>query len=246
LTGLVDYGLASIGIPPTLPNFDDLSEMGTDYLATMAMDAAGIPGSEYVKDGLTDLGKGVVNQMKSSTNVGGPNPFNWNFIKSDPAFLYKPAYVLITLYNPSNVETPQGYIYGSNSYVIDSTKSMSASAEYLYAAFGGNVYYHTFKPIDGQTIPSLAPGQTLVIPVFLEEIVGDSFWTNGPKVDKDQFKMIYYNLGKFEFNFSLNYALPPASETAKAQNLPADAIYTYTASSTSVQFVTEPTVAYGK
>jgi hypothetical protein len=246
LEGLVDYGLASIGIPPTLPNFDQLSEMGTDYLATCAMDAAGIPGSDYIADGLTDLGKGVVNQMKTSTNSGGPNPFNWNFIKADPDFMYKPAYVLITLHNPYNVETPQGYINGSNEFVIDTTKAMDASTQYLYAAFGGNVYYHTFKPVDGQIIPALAPDQTLVIPVFLEEIVGDSFWTNGPKIDKGQFKMIYYNLGKFNFNFSLNYALPPAGETAKAQGLPGDAIYSYTSTGTAISFKTEPAVAYSK
>jgi hypothetical protein len=158
--------------------------------------------------------------------------------------MYKPAYLLITLYNPYDVETPQGYINGSNEFVIDTTKAMDSSAEYLYAAFGGNVYYHTFKPIDGQVIPSLGPKQTLVIPVFLEEIVGDSFWTSGPKVDKDQFKIIYYNLGKFNFSFSLNYSLPPAGETAKTRGLPSDAIYTYTATSTGISFKTEPTVAY--
>jgi len=244
LAGLVDYGLASIGIPPTLPNFDQLSEMGTDYLATVAMDAAGIPANDYIKDGIGDLGKGVVNQMKSSTSTGGPNPFGWNFIKADPDFMYQPAYVLITLYNPHNVETPQGYISGFNEFVIDTTKPKSSSAEYLYAAFGGNVYYRTFKPINGQKIPSLAPKQTLVIPVFLEEIVGDSFWTNGPKVDKGKFKMIYYNLGKFNFNFSLNYALPPAGEAAKAQNLPNDAIYTYSSTGSTISFKTEPMIAY--
>jgi hypothetical protein len=246
LQGMVDYGLASIGIPPTLPNFDELSAMGTDYLATMAMDAAGIPGSDYVADGLNELGKGVVNEMKSSSNAGGPNPFNWNFIKSDPDFLYKPAYVLVTLYNPYDVETPQGYISGSNEFVIDTTKKMSASEEYLYAAFGGNVYYHTFKPISGQIIPSLAPKQTLVIPIFLQEIVGDSFWTNGPKIDKGQFKMIYYNLGEFDFNFTLSYALPPAGEAAKALGLPADAIYSYTSTGSSITFKTQPILAYSK
>jgi len=247
LQGLVDYGLASMGIPPTLPNFDQLTSMGTDYLATMAMESAGIPASDYLKDGLVDLGTGLAANATSSANVGGPNPFNWNFIKADPDYLYRPAYMLITLYNPYDVATPAGYISGSNQYIIDSTKvPLSVHEEDLYATFSGNVYYSTFKTVSGQKIPSLAPKQTLVIPIFLEELVGERIWTNGPKIDSIDFQKMYFNLGKFDFNFTLTYELPAASETAKAQGLPADAIYSYASTGSSISFTTEPSIAYSK
>ncbi len=247
LQGLVDYGLASIGIPPTLPNFDQLTSMGTDYLATMAMEAAGIPPIDYLKDGLSDLGSGLAANATSSANVGGPNPFSWNFIKSDPDYLYRPAYMLITLHNPYDVATPAGYISGSNQFIIDTSKVyLSGHEEDLYATFSGNVYYSTFKTVSGQKIPALAPKQTLVIPIFLEELVGERIWTNGPKIDKIDFQTMYFSLGKFDFNFTLTYELPPASVTAKAQGLPADAIYSYSSTGSSISFTTEPAIAYSK
>jgi hypothetical protein len=47
--------LASIGIPPTLPNFDQLANMGTDYLATIAMEQAGIPADSLAQYGVDQL-----------------------------------------------------------------------------------------------------------------------------------------------------------------------------------------------
>ena len=244
LEGLVDYGLASIGLPPTLPNFDDLANMGTDYLATVAMETAGIPANDYLKDGLVDLSTGIASGMESSTKNGSPNPMAWNFIKSDPDFMYKPAYVTVELYNPYDEPTPQGYINGYNEFVIDTRKPMLTNSEqYLYAAFGGNVYYRTFKPVSGMKIPSLAPKQKLTIPIFLEEFIDTSFWTGGPTVHKDDFKMIYNNLGQYDFEFNFCYELPPASEAAKAMRLPSDAIYSYTTTSTSIHFKVEPYIS---
>lgn len=247
LEGLVDYGLASIGIPPTLPNFDDLTNMGTDYLATVAMEAAGIPANDYLKDGLVDLSKGIASGMDSSTNSGSPNPMGWNFIKSDPDYMYKPAYVMVEIYNPYDVPTPEGYINGRNEFIIDSQKlPLSKAAEYLYAAFGGNVYYQTFKTISGQKIPALAPNQKLTIPIFLEELVGTSLWTNGPKVDRGDFKLMYFGLGEYNFDFNFCYQLPPVSEAVKSAGLAGDAIYSYTTTSTSIHFKIAPTKPYSK
>ncbi|MHC1735327.1 MAG: hypothetical protein AB9921_06620 [Erysipelotrichaceae bacterium] len=245
LEGLVDYGLASIGIPPTLPNFDELTEMGTDYLATMAMEAAGIPATDLMKDGMVELGNGISENIGSASNHSTPNPMNWDFVKLDSDYLYRPAYVLITLHNPYNHPTPGGTLSGYNEYIIDSS-NQSQSEQYLYARFGGNVYYSTFKVVSGQKVPSLAPGQTLVIPVFLEEMTGKSYWTNGPKVDYQSFRMSYFNLGDYEFNFTINYELPNAYETAKAQNPNAkkEAIYSYSTTGNSVGFKGYPNDAY--
>ncbi|MHB1452753.1 MAG: hypothetical protein ACYCYM_02200 [Saccharofermentanales bacterium] len=243
LTGLVDYGLASIGIPPSLPNFDELADMGVDYLATMALETAGVPAADYAKEGLTDIAGGLSSGLSSSTQSASPNPFNWKFIKPDPDALFRPAYLLIELRNDTGVESAPGYINGYNEFIIDTGNGILAGTEQqLYAAYGGNVYYRTFKVVSGQKIPSLAPGQTIVIPVFLEEIIGDSFWSGGPKVDKGYFKMMYYNLGKYDFSFSLMYDLPSAAERAKELNLPDGKIYKYKSTGTSISFTTEPFV----
>lgn len=245
LTAFVDYGLASIGIPPTLPDFDDLTSMGTDYIATMAMESAGIPANEIITDGLSTLSSGIINNLSSSANTATPNPMNWDFVKYDPDYLYRPAYVLITLHNPYSEPTPEGTLSGYNQYIIN-TASKSQAEEILFAAFGGNVYYSTFKIVSNQKVPSLAPGQTLVIPVFLEEMTGKSYWANGPKIDKDHFKMIYNTFGDFDFNFTITYDLPSAYDSAKAQNpnTPKDAIYAYQTTGNSVSFTIYPSAAY--
>jgi hypothetical protein len=245
LEAMVDYGLASIGIPPTLPNFDELTSLGADYLATVALETAGVPANDLVKDGLVDLSKGIVDNVGSASNSSTPNPMNWNFIKLDPDYLYRPAYVLITLHNPYNKPTPVGTLSGYNEYIINSS-SKSFTEEQLYARFGGNVYYSTFKVVSGQKIPSLAPGQSLVIPVFLEEMTGKYYWTNGPKLDQQSFRMIYFNLGEFNFNFTISYELPNAYETAKAQNpnTPKEAIYSYSSTGNSIGFKEDPRDPY--
>ncbi len=65
-----------------MPNFDELSEMGVDYLATVALEQTGIPATEYVKDGVVELAKGMKDNMKGAANTpGAPNPMGWDFIK---------------------------------------------------------------------------------------------------------------------------------------------------------------------
>lgn len=242
LEGVVDYGLASMGIPPTLPNFDDLTNLGTDYLATMALESAGIPPEDILKDGLSELSEGIVDSVNTSVSQAAPNPMNWDFVRLDPDYMYRPAYVLITLHNPYDVATPEGTLSGYNEYIIN-TKAMSTSEQSLYARFGGNVYYSTFKVVSGQKVPALAPNQTLVIPVFLEEMTGKSYWTNGPLVDQGEFGMIYFTLGEFYFNFTINYELPNAYETELAQNpnAPKDAIYSYTKTGSTISWKAWPT-----
>lgn len=245
MEGLVDYGLMSIGIPPTLPNFDDLTTMGADYLATMAMESAGVPASDLITEGVGELKDGIIDEMKASANRGTPNPMNWNFVKLDPDYLFRPAYFLITIRNPYNVPTPEGTLSAYNEHIIN-TKDMNPSEDQLYARFGGNVYYSTFKTVTGMKIPSLAPGQTLVIPIFLEDMIGKSYWTNGPIVDEGEFGMIYNNLKDYTFNVTITYDLPNAYETAKIKNpnAPKEAIYSYSSNGTSLGFTGYPSNPY--
>ncbi|MCC6196942.1 MAG: hypothetical protein IT518_21015 [Burkholderiales bacterium] len=53
-TGL-EVGLATMGVPPSLPNFDQMVDGGFDYLAAQAMSQAGVPGviADYAEDELS-------------------------------------------------------------------------------------------------------------------------------------------------------------------------------------------------
>jgi len=241
LTALVDYGLASIGIPPTLPNFDELSEMGVDYLATVAMEQAGIPAADYIKYGGKELVGGIKDNMKSAANTSTPNPMNWDFIKHDSGDLYRPAYIMIELSNPSGEPTPSGKLCGRVERELNSqTELYDGHKMDMYAKFGGNTWYQLYKPVYGLTIPSLAPGQRLTIPVYLEEYVGIPYFNDGPVVDRNDFLRLYNYFGEFDFDFNIQYDLPSVTEEAKKQGYTEDAIYSYNSERQYIGFSATP------
>jgi hypothetical protein len=49
LSAALDYGLASLGIPPTLPSFDELVNEGVDYLAATIAAETGLPAGEALE-----------------------------------------------------------------------------------------------------------------------------------------------------------------------------------------------------
>jgi hypothetical protein len=247
LTYLVDYGLASIGLPPSLPNFDQLCSLGTDYLATMAMEQAGIPANDLIMRGVGELAGGLSDGLESSTQSASPNPLNWDFIQNDPQFMYRPAYLLITLRNNSDKPTPKGWLNGTVSRVLNTQTELSDPEKMtMYAKFGGNCYYMLFKPVYGQEIPSLAPGQEIVVPVFLEEYVNLPYYTDGPVADRGDFKTLYWDFGRFEYNFSITYDLPDLATAAAEQNHTEDAIYSYESTTSSINFKIEPGTSWSR
>lgn len=246
LTLMVDTGLASIGIPPSLPNFDELSGMGVDYLATVALQQAGVPVDATSIEAAKSVGGAIAQGASSAATTGGaPNPMNWNFVRQDPDYLYRPAYVMIELYNPWSEPTPVGTLSGDAMTCMDTSKvGTDNSIGWLYARYGSS-WLTLFKPVRGQTIPSLAPGQRLKMPIFLEEYVGLPFYEGGAPVDRDSFRLMYHTQ-TFDFNFFLQYDLPSPADMAKARGMTNAAIYSYTAPGQNIAFTTKPTQAYAR
>jgi len=93
----VDIGLAALGVPPTLPNFDKLMDEGADYLAATLAEESGIPGSEIA------LKAGMHEMASSMKNV--PSPHDAYGLQPDPDFQYRPARLSIELRNNDPVNT---------------------------------------------------------------------------------------------------------------------------------------------
>lgn len=246
LTAMVDYGLASMGIPPTLPNFDELANMGTDYLAAVAMEQAGIPANAIVEYGVDELSDKIGSSLTSSAQTSSPNPMNWDFVKLDPDDLYRPAYLTLELYNPYDEPTPSGKLSFTVDKFMDMKKNGTDSAiTYLYAAYGSS-YVCLYKPVYGMEIPSLAPGQHLTVPVILEEYVGIPFPGCPAPVDSNSFRLMYHGLGQFNFGLFIAYDLPSVAEEAKKQGYTEDAIYSYSTFGNSASFSVDPGESYSK
>jgi hypothetical protein len=97
----VDIGLAALGVPPTLPNFDQLMNEGADYLAATVADESGVP-----VDAVAPMIHQVADSMK---NV--PSPSDPYGLQPNPQYQYQPARLLIELRNDDPVNTtPPGSI----------------------------------------------------------------------------------------------------------------------------------------
>lgn len=141
LTAGLDIALAAMGVPPTLPNFDQLTSMGKEYLVAAAADYAGLPPDQVGK--AVDL---VIEKAKEASNGGG-NPSIW--LKPDPDYYYRPAYLEIEVSNPTQQVT--GRVVLSTIFTVPSDDGIDL-----------------FK-VPNAFVPRLQPGQKMKIPIFLRE-----------------------------------------------------------------------------
>jgi hypothetical protein len=256
LDALVNSGLAFLGIPPTLPNFDDLTNMSLDYLTEVACAQAGIP--------LDGLGAEVINKTKEAikggiekaANASAPNPIESPFLKNDPDFLYRPAYIDVLVSNnydkpslPTSLNLDVEWEWKESITLVYDTwahlpiQQQYADALKYYTHFvyglkrghsGYPVYYPVYQPVRGLVVPSLAPGKSTVIRVYLEEFTQGvyPFAPQGDSLQWRDFAHIYWgDLGPVEFSvYTDRLDLPDPRDAALAQGYKEKpkTIYTYT------------------
>jgi len=179
LEGMVATGLMSIGIPPTLPNFDQLSEMSVDYLTEVALTEAGIPQNEYTEKMLQDIAGEVQTQLNEAASHADKNPVDAAFLKLDPEFLYRPAYLEIEISNdtdkPSisgsfdvNVTFEMGYydiVSGTNGLNLSAPSNYSYSSD---ASFTTALEYrnHFLYGLNGDSVDYAHKAETAIYDVF--------------------------------------------------------------------------------
>lgn len=179
LEGMVTTGLMSIGLPPTLPNFDQLSEMNVDYLTEVALTEAGIPQNEYTEKMLQDIAGEVQTQLKNAASHADDNPVDVAFLKLDPEFLYRPAYLEIELSNDTNkpsiagsfdlnVTFEMGYndiVSGINGLNLNSPSNYSYGSD---AGWTNSLDYrdHFIYGLNGDTVDYAHKGETAIYDVF--------------------------------------------------------------------------------
>jgi len=241
---MVDYGLASMGIPPELPNFDQLTNMGADYIAATALEQAGIPADEWTVDMVKDLASGISENTNSAAASGtSPNPFGWNFVRQNPGTMYSPAHILIELTNNTDNVTPKGTLSGKVFTNIQSSELSDPNKMWLSSAFGGTLYFELYRPVHGLSIPQLQPGQSMQIPIYLEKYTGMAYPFAPHVVTDNDFNRLYSHLGDYTFAFSIDYELPPVDDYAADLGLEPKGryhVYEYTQSMDGFSFIHDP------
>ena len=141
---VLNTGLTCLGIPPDLPNFNELTSMGADYLAAYVASQTPLP-EEGVRLGLQQMGD-LVNHPPS-----GSGSFLW----PDPEYQDTPPVIWIEVHNPLSEPTDPVSLH---------LKYGTLCGDRCHNAPNLPTFLDTVTPI-----PPLRPGQRMEIPVFLTE-----------------------------------------------------------------------------
>ena len=150
----VDYGLMSIGLPPSLPNIDQLAQGGMDYLVKVAVDealrCAGVPADSAAAEEITEevrqrVTAGLTEELEKAVLSQQQNPLHATFLRLDTKKLYAPAYVDVFVCNYSKTRTTRaGQLFFSSGNGFDVYKTQCL------------------------TIPSLKPGEHTTVRMYLD------------------------------------------------------------------------------
>jgi len=254
LTMLVDSGLASLGIPPSLPNFDQLANGGLDYLAKEGLAAAGVE-ADAITDAVLSQAKSVIKaKLADSTNSASPNPLDAPFLHADPRYLYQPAYIDVKVTNPyadkpslaGFLNIDAGWNWQETGITVDTTTWAHLPLDQQYAAgltYAGHFFYGLkkgcpyypvkyciYEPMRDIAIPSLKPGESTTVHVCLKEYVDKPypFAPQGESVTWDDFTNLYWgNTGKADFTVWTSGFNLPTITPATSFDQATNTIYTY-------------------
>jgi hypothetical protein len=134
--------MVAMGVPPSLPNFDDLTRMGKGYLVETLAAEAPVPIPREALEGAID----AMADKAADSQRGGDDPAA--FMALDESRLYHPAVVLVRVTNTTDAATEACYL----DLRIRATNDI-------------------FEVPDPARLPSLAPGASFTMPIVLQENV---------------------------------------------------------------------------
>ncbi len=189
---LIDYGLISVGLPPSLPNFAELTDAGLDYCVQIALQEAaqsmGIPPEQIPAQVKNEIVSESKSQLKSIGTMSNVNPLNVGYLKPATQAMYRPAWVDVNIRNPHDQRSPSGTLTISY-YPV------------------GKPHFKLFKYVS-LPIPSLAPKESTFIRVHLRT----------DNTHLPVWKEYYWgNTGECVLNITATYHVPDVEIAAKEQ-----------------------------
>jgi len=195
VSGLIDAGLASIGLPPSLPNFEAMVDQGLDYCLKVALAEAsaslGVPVDEVPLEVQEEITGEVKRRIESLANMNRINPLKVDFLKPAAEAMHRPAYIDVRIYNQHGTASPTGTL----------TVSFYPVTKPHY-----NFYHYVTLPV-----PSLAPGDETTIRVYLRHDNTD----HGPT-----YRQYYFgDGGDCLLTVRVKYDVPDIQDAAAAQGV---------------------------
>lgn len=169
---LLDAGLVALGIPPDIPNFDQLTDQGLDYLAERAVSEAGVPAALQdevkkqfkagVQAGLKEMEQAYADKVPWLP-AGVP-------VKPHPLGARQPPYALLRVTHLAGPTTSCLVNLDVRSSVIPSPAGDLEAAKYIpyYQGQYKGGTLPLYEPAH-LVLPPIAPGQSLQIPLVLPQ-----------------------------------------------------------------------------
>jgi hypothetical protein len=141
-TGLaagLDAGLAAMGMPPSIPNFDQLAQAGKGYLVqTLAEQASETVGYQVPPQAV----EAVVDRMYAAASEHADGAHSGGWLRPDPDFMYKPPIAQVRVVS----------------------QSASVLRDLVLTVVFYRLYYGKAVPL-----PPIAPGGTIDVPIVLDQ-----------------------------------------------------------------------------
>jgi hypothetical protein len=152
----LDAGLAAMGVPPSIPNFDELAKMGKGYLvqtlAEQASQATGAPVPPQAVEAIVDRMYAAASEHASGAHSGG-------WLRPDPEFMSRPPIAQVNIVNQSNTDL----------------RDLDLVVTFYY------LYYQKRVPL-----PPIPPGGQLSVPVVLDPPAWNEWGGKGWLSDADR------------------------------------------------------------
>lgn len=115
VVAVINYGLASMGIPPTLPNFERLAKEGLDYAVNLALQQAADSLNVPLDQIPYEVEKAIVKELKDQFDELSKerliNPWDVDFLKPATKAQYLPPEVMFEFHNPYDKYSKPGVLY---------------------------------------------------------------------------------------------------------------------------------------
>jgi hypothetical protein len=195
LTALLDVGLAALGIPPSVPNFDQLMDQGIEYMASQAVEQIGVPPA------VSDLGSLAEEQWKDEMQGHFEDAFQEGVqaaqvatsmsvghvpdgvpVKPHPESGYQPATMLIRVTRdplvPAEADTCSSSADPWKANLVVTSNVTQASLTAQMQTFNdfhpgpdleASSWAYLFEQ-DSFPLPALLPGESVTIPIILKPV----------------------------------------------------------------------------
>ncbi len=197
----VEAAKAYFGIPPSFPNYDQLTSLGKDYVVQVAvqeLEAQGIPCPQECKDLLAQGVDLTVNQVKNSLNnsscYGKDKAHSLGIeplcapdgVKTvpDPRGQYGPALAQLLITRKGGTGAPQVAQPDACTYSVSvDAENSTYAGQTLYLKnhdvsykWQGTAISARLFHVEGGPLPPLAPGASVTVPVAL---TAEDYWLPG-------------------------------------------------------------------